>query len=93
MKQKTGRTLYYGGRALASLNGRGYETTHFDVETGDECWISGPRQDGRDTLHPGEVQVDDDARDDYWLRIRRRPDCVGLTSYRSPGRHARRSTR
>ena len=62
---KTGRTLYYQGRSLASLKGSGYKTTHFDEETGEHYWISGPRKDGQDTLYPGVVEIDDDVREEY----------------------------
>jgi hypothetical protein len=46
----------------------------FDVETGEQHWISGPRRDGADRLY-GEripVEVDEDAYDEYWSAIRRR---------------------
>ena len=42
---KTGRTIYYRGRA--SLDGSGYKTTHYDEETREPYWISGPRKDGQ----------------------------------------------
>ncbi len=90
---KTGRTLYYGGRSLASLNGRGYKSSHFDEETREEYWISGPRKDGQDTLYPREVEIDDDVREEYWLMIRKRPDLVAETSFKSLGQHAKHSTR
>ncbi len=42
---KTGKTLYYGGRSFQSIKG-GYKANYFDLETGDEYWISGCRKDG-----------------------------------------------
>jgi hypothetical protein len=78
---KTGRTIYYGGRAFRSLDGGGYKSNYIDVENGDEFWISGPRRDGADRLY-GEalpVEIDEDVREEYWREIRRRPSRVKQT--------------
>jgi hypothetical protein len=72
---KTGRTLYYAGRSFQSLNGAGFKSNYYDVETGEEYWISGPRRDGLDRLY-GErvpVEIDEDVRGEYWREIRRQP--------------------
>lgn len=39
----------------------------FEVATGDEYWISGPRKDGADRLHGGRepVEIDPDVRVAY----------------------------
>jgi hypothetical protein len=77
---KTGRTLSYGGRSFRSLKGGGYKSNYFDIESGEEYWISGPRR-GADRLY-GErlpVQVDEDVRVEYWTEIRRRPDLSDRT--------------
>jgi hypothetical protein len=84
---KTGRTIYYQGRSFASLGGRGYKTNYTDAETGEEYWISGPRTDGQDTLYPGLVEIDDDAREEYWREVRKEPTRVAETSFRSVGRN------
>lgn len=76
---KTGRSLYYGGKTFRSLDGAGFKSNFYDVETGEEYWISGPRKDGRDRLY-GErvpVEVDEDVREEYWRAIRGRPDRSG----------------
>ncbi len=69
---KTGKTLTYRGRSFQSLNGRGYKTNYFDVETGDDFWISGPRRDGDDRLYGGSkgVEIDADVADEYWSELR-----------------------
>jgi hypothetical protein len=70
---KTGATLYYGGRAFQSLKGNGYKSNYFDVETGEEFWISGPRRDGADGLYGRPTvaaDVDEDVADAYWRDIR-----------------------
>ena len=87
---KTGRTLYYAGITLRSLNGSGYKTNHFDVATGEEYWVSGPRKDGNDPLYPGVVEVDDDARVEYWTTVRNQPEKAHLTAFRAPGKYSKR---
>jgi hypothetical protein len=69
---KTGRTLEYRGQQFQKSKS-GYKWNHFDVETGDRYWISGPRKDGRDRLYPQSIQpieVDEDVRVEYWTKIR-----------------------
>lgn len=73
---KTGSTLYYGGRSFRSLKGAGFKSNYYDVETGEEYWISGPKKDGSDRLY-GErvpVEIDDDVREEYWREVRGQPD-------------------
>ena len=71
---KSGATIYYAGLAFRSLKGRGFKSNYFDVESGGEYWISGPRKDGCDSLYATNVTtvVDDDVRDEYWTTIRGR---------------------
>ncbi|HYI99325.1 MAG TPA: hypothetical protein VEX36_06575 [Thermoleophilaceae bacterium] len=71
---KSGRTLYYRGRAFQSLKGSGFKANYYDVETGEEYWISGPRKDGADRLYGGStpVEIDEDVREEYWTEIRGR---------------------
>ena len=69
---KTGRTLEYGGKKFQKARG-GYKWNHFDVETGDRYWISGPRKDGEDRLYAHSsqpVEIEDDVREEYWTKIR-----------------------
>lgn len=73
---KTGKTIYYQGRTFQSLKGRGFKSNFYDVESGEEYWISGPRKDGADRLY-GEralVEIDPDARLEYWRDIRELPE-------------------
>src|SRR5262249_54960805 len=78
---KTGRTVEYRGRRL-QRTGSGYKWNHFDVETGDEYWISGPRKDGKDRLYAqssAPVEIDEDIRVEYWTHIRRLPAAIKRT--------------
>ena len=72
---KTGKTLYYNGMTFQSLKGAGFKSNYFEVESGDQYWISGPRKDGSDRLY-GErlaIAVDDDVAEEYWSEIRGLP--------------------
>ncbi|HEX3917898.1 MAG TPA: hypothetical protein VHW60_11220 [Caulobacteraceae bacterium] len=69
---KTGRSLTYRGQTFRSLGG-GYKANYFDVDTGDQYWISGPRKDGQDRLSPQStqpVEIDEDVREEYWRDVR-----------------------
>lgn len=72
---KTRASIYYRGREFRSLKGAGFKANYYDVETGEEYWISGPRKDGRDALYATNIptEIDEDVRDEYWNRIRNRP--------------------
>jgi hypothetical protein len=77
---KSGRTLYYRGRAFQSLKGMGFKSNYFDVETGEHFWISGPRRDGADRLYGGggePIAIDEDVREEYWTEIRGRGRAAG----------------
>src|SRR5688500_1487900 len=77
---KTGKTLFYGDVELVSLGGRGYKANYIDVASGAKYWVSGPRNDGQDTLYPGRVEIDDDVRAEYWRTTRAMPDAIDATS-------------
>lgn len=65
---KTGSTIYYRGMAFRSLKGSGISGgNHYDIETGEEYWISGPKKNRQDRhwAGGGPVEIDDDARDEY----------------------------
>ena len=73
---RTGCTLYYRDQRFQSLKGAGFKSNYFDVETGENYWISGPKRDGSDRLY-GEripVEIDEDAREEYWTDLRRLPE-------------------
>ena len=74
MFSRTRCTLYYGGQTFQSLKG-GYKANYFEVSSGAEYWISGPKRDGSDRLY-GEriaIEIDEDVRDEYWTTIRNLP--------------------
>jgi len=71
---KTGKTIYYRGRKLQRR--RGICGNYYDIETGDEFWISGPKKNGEDRYAwAGErVRIDEDVREEYWTEIRNQPE-------------------
>jgi len=83
---QTGKTIYYEGKVYQSLNGTGFKANYYEVETGDQYWISGCRKDGQDRLYPGIVEIDGDVREEYWTDIRGLPENRHLMSYRSEGK-------
>jgi hypothetical protein len=75
---KTGRTLYYRGQRFQSLKGAGFKSNYYNVDTGEDYWISGPKRNGGDALYGGStpIEIDEDVREEYWRDIRRQPDRV-----------------
>ncbi len=84
---KTGKTLEYEGRKFQSLKGSGYKANYFDIESGEEYWISGCRKDGNDGLYRTTVHVNQDVREEYWSDIRGMPERVKQESFTSTGKH------
>ena len=73
---KTGKSIHYNGKTFQTLNGSGYKANYFDIETGEEYWISGCKKDGTDRLY-GErlpVYIDEDVKAEYWTEMRCLPD-------------------
>jgi hypothetical protein len=72
---RTGKTLYYGGRALQGMGRSWYR----DAKSGEEYWIQAARRDGNDRHGKHKrgsypIEIDDDVRHDYWTNIRHEPD-------------------
>ena len=82
-----GKKIVYRDQVFLSLRGRGFKSNFYDRETGDHYWISGCRKDGRNALYGTSVEIDEDAREEYWVRIRNRPDERKSRSFRASGKH------
>ena len=50
-------TVYFNGRALKRAKGSGVSGNHFDLETGEEFWISGVKKNGEDRHWAGSGTV------------------------------------
>lgn len=64
---KSGKSLYYGDKRFSSLKGNGYKSNYYDVDTGEEYWISGFKKNQSDKLYGGNkgVEIDDDVKEEY----------------------------
>ena len=54
---KSGRTVYFNGRAFKRAGGGLVSGNHVDAETGEEYWISGIKKDGRDRHWAGSGKI------------------------------------
>jgi hypothetical protein len=45
---KSGSTIYSNGKAFKSLKGSGIGANYFDIESGEEYWISGVKKNNQD---------------------------------------------
>jgi len=64
-KSKT--TVYFNGRALKKAKGGGISGNYFDIETGQEYWVSGIKRNGQDRhwAGGGRILVEKDAVEEY----------------------------
>jgi len=69
---KTGRSIYSSGKRFERLQGRGISGNYFDVDTGEEYWISGVKKQNthRHWAGSGPIDIDVDAREEYESYIR-----------------------
>ena len=67
----TGRTIYYKHQQFRSCGGQGIAGNYYDVATGEEYWISGPKKNGQDRhwAGSGPVEIDPDVAEEYWKEI------------------------
>jgi hypothetical protein len=64
---KSGKTIYFNGKAFQSLSGMGINGNYFDIESGEEYWISGVKKDmtDRHKFGSGKVFVEKRILNDY----------------------------
>ncbi|MFI5219785.1 MAG: hypothetical protein ACHQNT_09880 [Bacteroidia bacterium] len=62
---KTGQTVYFNGQAFKKA--KGVSGNHFEIESGDEYWISGIKKNGTDRHWAGSgiIQIDESILSDY----------------------------
>ena len=82
-----GKRLDYGNQSFRTLRGSGFKANYYDIETREKYWISGCRKDGRDALYNTEVEIDEDALEEYWLNIRREPQNNKVRHFRVMGKY------
>jgi len=73
---RTGRTLFYRDQIFRRIVGGGFKSNYIDEATGEDYWISGCKRDGADRMYASSapIEIDDDAREEYWCSIRNLPD-------------------
>jgi hypothetical protein len=86
---KTGQSLYYNGKTFKSLNGRGFKTNYYDVETNEKYWISGCKKDGTDALYSNKVEIDEDVWEEYWVEIRNQPEMLNSKSAKISAKYSK----
>ncbi|SHE62243.1 hypothetical protein [Chryseobacterium sp. OV279] len=64
---KSGQTVYFNNKALKKLKIPGISGNYFDIETGEEYWISGVKKNGQDRhkLGSGKVILDKNSIEEY----------------------------
>ncbi len=57
---KSGRTVYFNRKALKNSNARGIAGNFYDIENGDEYWVSGIKKNGTDRhwTGGGKIMID-----------------------------------
>jgi hypothetical protein len=70
---KSGRTIYFNGRALKRVGKSGVRGNHVDLESGDEYWVSSVKKNGEDRhwAGSGKISVEASAVAEYLACVRR----------------------
>jgi len=84
---KSGKSIKYRDKTFQSLKGTGFKANYYELESGDEYWISGCRKDGKDALYNTDVEIDDDVLEEYWIKIRNQPQNVEIRQFRATGKY------
>lgn len=68
---KSGRTVYFNGKALKSSAVQGIAGNYYDLENSDEYWISGVKKNGADRhwAGGGKVMIDRNVVDHYLSQV------------------------
>lgn len=82
-----GKSLRYQDKKFLSLRGGGFKSNYFDLDTHEHYWISGCHKDGRDALYANTIEIDEDAREEYWTEIRRMPEMKNVSRLRGIGKY------
>lgn len=64
---KSGKTIYFNGQAFQSLNGNGISGNYYEIESGNEYWISGIKKNQKDRhiYGTGKIYVEKRILDEY----------------------------
>ncbi len=64
---KSGQTVYFNNQAFKKLKAGGISGNYYDLETGDEYWISGVKKNGQDRhwAGGGKINIDNQIIEEY----------------------------
>ena len=64
---KSGQTIYFNDMALKKFKTPGISGNHYNIETGEEYWISGVKKNGKDRhlYGGGKIMIDKEIIDEY----------------------------
>ena len=64
---KSGQSVYFNNKALKKLKSVGISGNHFDIETGEEYWVSGVKRNGEDRhkFGGGKIMLDKNSISEY----------------------------
>lgn len=64
---KTGQTLYFDNKALKRLKSTRGNSNYYDIETGEEYWVSGVKKNGQDRHWAGygKIMIDKKSINEY----------------------------
>jgi hypothetical protein len=73
---KTMKRIYYRDQVFQRNEHPEFKSNHYDIATGEQYWISGPKKRGGDRLYSDRVpvEIDEDVRVEYWTEIRNQPE-------------------
>ena len=68
---KSGKTIYFDNKALKKIKNTSASANHYDIETGNEYWVSGVKKNGADRhwAGNGKIMIDNDAVEEYLTHI------------------------
>ena len=78
---KSKRSYFYNGKTLMKVSD-GHKYNCVDEDSGEKYWVSAPKIRGGDTKYGGVVEIDEDARVEYWLNIRNQPEKVNQRTFK-----------
>lgn len=64
---KSELTVYFDGKSFKSLKGASFDGNYYELESGDEYWISGVKKNGQDRhwAGSGKIEIDEGAIGPY----------------------------
>lgn len=64
---KSGQTVYFDNKALKKFKTPGISSNYYDIENGDEYWISGVKKNGLDRhkFGQGKIMLDENPVEEY----------------------------